>query len=135
MAWNKCTLCLIYFLRGFNFDTWQKSRSSRPEVFCKKGVHRNFAKFTRKRQCQSLFFNKVADLIKKDTLTQVFSCKICEISKNTFSYWTPPVAASENRTAEKFHQEGVAYHYIRGQASDIQMIYELLDRNFQHYLW
>ena len=35
-------------------------RSSRPEVFCKKGVHRNFAKFQRKHLCQSLFFNKVA---------------------------------------------------------------------------
>ena len=35
-------------------------RSSRPEVFCKKGVHRNFAKFTGKHPCQSLFFNKVA---------------------------------------------------------------------------
>ena len=31
---------------------------------------------------------------KKETLAQVFSCKFCEISKNTFSYRTPPVAAS-----------------------------------------
>ena len=37
-------------------------RSSRPEVFCKKGVLRNFTKFTGKRLCQSLFFNKVAGL-------------------------------------------------------------------------
>ena len=37
-----------------------KTRSSRPEVFCKKGVLRNFAKFLRKHLCQSLFFNKVA---------------------------------------------------------------------------
>ena len=37
-------------------------RSSRPEVFCKKGVLRNFAKFTGKHLCQSLFFNKVAGL-------------------------------------------------------------------------
>ena len=33
-------------------------RSSRPEVFCKKGVRRNFEKFTGKHLCQSLFFNK-----------------------------------------------------------------------------
>ena len=39
-----------------------KSRSSRPEVFCKKGVLRNFAKFTEKHLCQRLFFNKVARL-------------------------------------------------------------------------
>ena len=37
-------------------------RSSRPEVFWKKGVLRNFAKFTGKHLCQSLFFNKVAGL-------------------------------------------------------------------------
>ena len=35
-------------------------RSSHPEVFCKEGVHRNFAKFTGKHLYQSLFFDKVA---------------------------------------------------------------------------
>ena len=51
------------------------------------GVLRNFAKFTGKHPCQSLFFNKVAGLgnfIKKETLAQGFSCEFCEISKNTF---------------------------------------------------
>ena len=38
------------------------SRSSSPEVFCKKGVLRNFVKFTGKRLCQSLFLNKVSGL-------------------------------------------------------------------------
>ena len=33
-----------------------------PEVFCKKGVLKNFTKFTGKHLCQSLFFNKVAGL-------------------------------------------------------------------------
>ena len=37
-------------------------RSSRPEVFCKKGFLENFAKFTGKHRCQSLFSNKVASL-------------------------------------------------------------------------
>ena len=36
------------------------ARSSRAEVFCKKGVLRNFVKFTGKHLCQSLFFNKFA---------------------------------------------------------------------------
>ena len=42
-------------------------RSSRPEEFCKKDVLRNFAKFTGKRLCQNLFFNKLAayNFIKK----------------------------------------------------------------------
>ena len=33
-----------------------------PVVFCKKGAFRNFAKFTGKHLCQSVFFNKVAGL-------------------------------------------------------------------------
>ena len=37
-------------------------RSSRPEVFCKNGVLRNFAKLTGKYLCQNLSFNKVAGL-------------------------------------------------------------------------
>ena len=37
---------------------------------------------------QSLFFN-----IKSKALAQVFPCEFCEISKNTFSYRRPPVAA------------------------------------------
>ena len=35
-------------------------RSSHLEIFCRKGVLRNFAKFTGKPLCQSLFLNKVA---------------------------------------------------------------------------
>ena len=73
-------------------------RSSCPEAFCKKGVLRNFAKFTGKHLCHSFFCRKVAKvatLFKKETMAQVFSCEFCEISKNTFSYRTPLVAASE----------------------------------------
>ena len=63
----------------------------------KKDVLKNFSKFSGKHLSQSLFFNKKETLffIKKETLKQVFSCEICEISKNTFSYRTPPVAASD----------------------------------------
>ena len=43
------------------------------------------------------FFNKVAGvpatLLKKETLAQVFPCEFCKISKNTFFYRTPLVAA------------------------------------------
>ena len=41
-------------------------------------------------ECQSPSYN----FIKKEILTQVFSCEFCAISKNTFSYRTPLVAAS-----------------------------------------
>ena len=37
-------------------------RSSRPDLFYKIGVVKNFGKFTGKRLCQSLFFNKIAGL-------------------------------------------------------------------------
>ena len=49
----------------------------------KKGVLRNFAKFTGKHLCQSLFFNKVAG-----TLAQVFSYEFCKIFKKSFFYGT-----------------------------------------------
>ena len=72
-------------------------RRSHPEVFCGKGVLRNFAKVTGKHLFQSLFFNKVAGFslqlyLKRDSSTDV-SCEFYEISKNTFSYRTAPVAA------------------------------------------
>ena len=58
-----CTVLLILF------------RSSRSEVFCQKGILRNFAKFAGKHLCQSLLFHKVAagNFIKKrDSGTGVF---------------------------------------------------------------
>ena len=75
------------------------SRSSHPELFCKRDVPRNVAKFTEKHLCHRLFFNKVVDLrpatlFKKETLPQVFSCEFCEKCKNTFFNRTPLVAAS-----------------------------------------
>ena len=63
------------------------TRRSLPEVFCKKGVLKNFKKFTGKHLCQSLF-------IKKETLAKVFSCEFCEIFRNIYFYRTPLVAAS-----------------------------------------
>ena len=73
---SKISLCYPRSLRN---------RSSWLEVFCKKGVLRNFAKLTGKQACS---------FIKKETLAQLFSCEFCEISKNTFSHRTPPMAAS-----------------------------------------
>ena len=37
-------------------------RNNHPQVFCRKGVLRNFAKFKGKHLCQGLFLNKVAGL-------------------------------------------------------------------------
>ena len=41
-------------------SNWKRNRSSRPEMFCKKGVLKIFSKFTGKHPCHSLFFNIVA---------------------------------------------------------------------------
>ena len=50
-------------------------RSSRPEVFCKKFVLRNFTKFTGTHLCQSLFFNKVAGLRPATLLKKRLWCR------------------------------------------------------------
>ena len=75
-------------------NLYQQKQSSRGVL--EKGVLRNFVKFKGKHLCQSLFFNKIADLnfIKKETLEQVFSCEFYKISKKTFFYRTLPVTAS-----------------------------------------
>ena len=64
------------------------NRSSHQSCSITKAVLRNFTKFTGKHLCRSLFFNRcmpqACNFIKKEALTQVFSCGFCEIFKNTF---------------------------------------------------
>ena len=43
-----------------NTDKVKMYRSSHPEMFCKKGILKNFAKFTGKNLCRSLFFKTIA---------------------------------------------------------------------------
>ena len=80
---NRSSCKILIAVAACNID-----RSSRPELLCKKIVLRNFAKFTGKQLCQSLFFNQVAGLrpvtLLKKRLGQVFSSEFGEISKNTF---------------------------------------------------
>ena len=59
-GWNK-GLLHCYFSRAW-WANLRKLRTSRLEVFCRKGVLKIFAKFTGKHLCQSLFFNNVAGL-------------------------------------------------------------------------
>ena len=64
------------------------NRSSRPEVFCKKGVLKiseNSQENTCARDSFLIKFQAQAcNFIKKESLVKVFSCDFCEISKNTF---------------------------------------------------
>ena len=56
----ECSYSLKAFSLKMLFFVLIFCRSSRPEVFCKMGVLRNFAKFMGKYLSQSLFFNRVA---------------------------------------------------------------------------
>ena len=87
-TFGKFLMWFVYIYTLYRF------RSSRPDLFCKKGVLRNFVEFTGKHLCQSHFLEPQAcNFIKTETLAQVFSCEFCEISKNIFYYRTPSVAA------------------------------------------
>ena len=64
-------------------------RSSRPELFCRKGALRNFAKFTGKHLCQSLFFDKVeglrpATLLKRRVWHRCFPVNFRKFLKTPF---------------------------------------------------
>ena len=56
-------------------------RSSRPEVFCKKGVLRNFKKFTEKRLCQSLL---PSTLLKKRLQHRCFPVNFVKFLRTAF---------------------------------------------------
>ena len=60
MNLQMAAFCIVSLMLGHNFMSslynplfHQNFRRSHPEVFCKKVVHRNFAKFTGKHLCQS----------------------------------------------------------------------------------
>ena len=71
-------ICFIHSYRDFvvyNTLFVGTFRSSQQRCSIKKGFHKNFAKFTGKHLCWSLFFNK------KENQTQAFSSEYCEIFK------------------------------------------------------
>ena len=76
-----------YPLLAVYFQKYMKQKQP-PEVFCEKVVFKNFAMFTGKHLCQSLFFNKVT----------VPSCEYCEIFKNAnFEEHLRTATSDENR--------------------------------------
>ena len=79
--WNSvletCAHCLYF--RHFRRNSTLRSSHQRCSI--RKGLLRNFAKFTG--TCAKVsFLIKLQE--KKETLARVFSCEFCEISKNTF---------------------------------------------------
>ena len=74
---NTNTSSLDTFIRC-QFKKPSLFRSSRPEVFCEKGVLRNIAKFTGRHLCQSPLFDK------KETLVQVFPVNFVKFLRTPF---------------------------------------------------
>ena len=74
------TLLRVKIFRFFLKITLNGSSHQRCPM--KKGVLRNFTKFTGKHLCQRC--NSGIQRYSKETLAQLFSCEFCEISKNIF---------------------------------------------------
>ena len=56
-------------------------------------VFLEFSQNSQENTCARVYFLiKLQSFLKKDTLTQVFSCEFCEISKYTLFYRTPLLA-------------------------------------------
>ena len=81
------------FVRVLKMPLNESHRNSRAEVFYKRGVLKNFTKFTVKHLRQIRFF-RPAILLKKRLWHRYFSCEFCEIFKDTLFKRTPLVAAS-----------------------------------------
>ena len=99
-SWLRLRRFWSSWIHDLNQTYLRRSRSCHCRCSVRKGVPRNFAKFSGKHLCQSLFINKVvglrsATLLKKETLAQLFSCQFCKISKEHPFYRTPLAAASD----------------------------------------
>ena len=80
----------------------QKYRNSRLEVFCRKGVLRNFEKLTGKHLYQSLLFNKVAGLRTATLLKKRFWYRCFPVNFSKFLK-TPSITEHRRRLLLKTH--------------------------------
>ena len=71
-----------------------------PEVFYKKDVLTSFAKFTAKICARLKLQASVWNFVKKETLTEEFSCEFCEIFKNIF--FTEHLWTNASRYSSKY---------------------------------
>ena len=109
-----------------------------PEVFYKKGVLRNFAKFAGKNLCHNLFLNKVAGLrpetlLKKRLWHRCFSVNFVKFLRTLFLQTTSgrllPQIESEVVSGKLFIHEN-----LRGRTNFSCTLLLKLSRNFLH-LW
>ena len=74
-----------------------------PQVFYKKGVFKNFAKFTAKQLCRSFFFDKISGikpptLLKRRLRRGCFSMNFARFLSTSF-VWSPPPPPQAAATA------------------------------------
>ena len=80
--WNRILAVSALFR---TFTQWIKVRSSRSEVFCKKGVRKSVTSFTGKHLCRSFFFNKgLRPAIKKRLWYRWFPVKFGNFLRRDF---------------------------------------------------
>ena len=79
----------------------QKKKKERTEAVARRcSVKKVFLEVLQNSQesnCARVPLPPACNFIEKETLAQVFSCKFCEISKNTFYYRTPPVCKERKK--------------------------------------
>ena len=82
----KINILAIFQWQGQLYHNEVQSNDQRCSL--RKGVLRNFPRFTGKYLCQSLFLSKLqtsaCNFIKKETVAQMFFCEFCEIPNKTF---------------------------------------------------
>ena len=102
LANSSIFFCFFLDLYSISENIWRRFshfRSSHQRCSIRKGVLRNFAKFTRKRLCQSLFFNKIAGLrratlLKKRLCYRCFPVNFSKFLRTPFSDIFTSVSAS-----------------------------------------
>ena len=86
------------------FNEWKEAAIEgvleKTDVFYKKGVLANFAKFTAKICARLKLQASDWNCVKKQTLTEEFSCELCEIFKNIF--FTEQLWTTASRYSSKY---------------------------------
>ena len=75
---------MLWELRIKRFPDYKLYRSSHPEVFCKKGVLRNFAKLTGEHLCQSPVQAWPANLLTKRLWQRCFPVNFAKFLRTAF---------------------------------------------------
>ena len=105
-----CNFFMIIMLQLFDDSVCTRNKQP-PEVLCKKRYSQKFQKIYKKKPVPE---PQACNLIKKETLTQLFFCEFYKISKNTFfteHLWT---------SASKFVTEMLIF-----RSSRLQMFFKI----------